>query len=106
MVVGLKPSWHCGPFSAQDKMYKVFSEKVMDILGAIDPRLLEVLDYITSPGIIIPTFLLMVLIIYYLVSMTGLLRESNEDLKNQVCISKYRKVASSNIQVFSDCLSR
>ena len=69
-------------------MYKVFSEKVMDILEIIDPRLLEVLDYITSPGIIIPTFLLMVLIIYYLVSMTGLLRESNEDLKNQVCISK------------------
>jgi hypothetical protein len=67
-------------------MYKVFSEKVMDILKAIDPRLLEVLDYITSPGIIIPTFLLMVLIIYYLVSMTGLLRESNEDLKNQVCM--------------------
>ena len=84
LVVGLKPSWHCGPFSTKDKMYKVFSEKVMDILRAIDPRLLEVLDYITSPGIIIPTFLLMVLIIYYLVSMTGLLRESNEDLKNQV----------------------
>ena len=80
-------------------MYKVFSEKVMDILGAIDPRLLEVLDYITSPGIIIPTFLLMVLIIYYLVSMTGLLRESNEDLKNQVyvfgvsptLVSRYRE---------------
>ena len=67
-------------------MYKVFSEKVMDVLEIIDPRLLEVLDYITSPGIIIPTFLLMVLIIYYLVSMTGLLRESNEDLKNQVCM--------------------
>ena len=65
-------------------MYLVFSEKVMEILEWIDPRLLNVLDYITSPGIVIPTFLLLVLIIYYLVSMTGLLRESNEDLKNQV----------------------
>ena len=83
-MVGLKPSWHCGPFSSKDKMYKVFSDKVMEILEAIDPQLNEVLDYITSPGIIIPTFLLLVLIIYYLVSLTGLLRESNEDLKNQV----------------------
>ena len=30
-VVKLKPSWHCGPFSDYDVMYKVFSEKVIDI---------------------------------------------------------------------------
>ena len=83
-VVGLKPSWHCGPFASYDKMYFVFSEKVMEILDYIDPQLNSVLDYITSPGIVIPTFVLLVLIIYYLVSLTGLLRESNEDLKNQV----------------------
>ena len=46
-TMAMKPSWHCGPFSKYDKMYKVFSEKVLDILpddfhGA--------LDYITSPG--------------------------------------------------------
>ena len=82
-------------------MYKVFSEKVMDILGAIDPRLLEVLDYITSPGIIIPTFLLMVLIIYYLVSMTGLLRESNEDLKNQVYPNDIKLCVFYDVWMFS-----
>ena len=53
----------------------------MDILPR---RLHGTLDYITSPGIVIPVFVLLVLIIYYLVSLTGLLRESNEDLKAQV----------------------
>jgi len=37
-----------------------------------------------SPGVVIPVFVLLVLVIYYLVSLTGLLRESNEDLKRQV----------------------
>lgn len=39
------------------------------------------LDYIASPGIVIPLLLLLVLIIYYLVSLTGALREANNDLK-------------------------
>ena len=80
-IVWLKPSWHCGPFSQYDRMYKVFTTKLLDILPK---KLHGVLDYITSPGIVIPTLVLMVLIIYYLMSLTGLLRESNNDLKNQV----------------------
>ena len=82
-IVWLKPSWHCGPFATYDRMYKVFTEKILDLLPE---RLHGTLDYITSPGIVIPTFVLMVLIIYYLISLTGLLRESNDDLKNQVII--------------------
>jgi hypothetical protein len=62
-------------------MVQVLTEKIMDILPR---RLHGTLDYITSPGIIIPVFVLLVLVIYYLVSLTGLLRESNEDLKEQV----------------------
>jgi len=42
------------------------------------------LDYIASPGIVIPLLLLLVLIIYYLLSLTGALREANTDLKNQL----------------------
>ena len=80
-IVWLKPSWHCGPFARYDRMYKVFTRKILDILPE---KLHGTLDYITSPGIVIPTLVLMVLIIYYLVSYTGLLRESNNDLKNQV----------------------
>jgi hypothetical protein len=66
-------------------MYKVFTEKLMDLLPR---RLHSVLDYITSPGIVIPVLVLLVLIIYYLTSLTGLLRESNNDLKEQVpCVN-------------------
>ena len=42
------------------------------------------LDYITSPGIVVPTLVLMILVIYYLMSTSGLLREANDDLKEQV----------------------
>ena len=62
-------------------MYEVFSKKVLEILPQ---RLHGVLDYITSPGIVIPTLVLMVLVIYNLVSTAGLLKEANEDLKEQV----------------------
>ena len=41
----------------------------------------RVLDYIASPGIVIPLIVLMALIIYYMVSLTNSLRESNNDLK-------------------------
>ena len=64
-------------------IYKVFSEKVMQIL----PRDLHVvLDYITSPGVVIPTLVLMILVIYNLISTSGLLKDANEDLKEQVCL--------------------
>lgn len=39
------------------------------------------LDYIASPGIIIPLIVLMTLIIYYMSSLAGSLREANNDLK-------------------------
>ena len=48
-------------------------------------RLHGVLDYITSPGIVIPTLVLLILVIYNLISTSGLLKEANEDLKEQVC---------------------
>ena len=83
-IVWLKPSWHCGPFSGHDKMYKVFSEKVMELLPT---NLHGALDYITSPGIVIPTLVLMILVIYNLISTSGLLKEANEDLKEQVCVN-------------------
>merc|ERR1719397_857245 len=52
VVVGLKPSWHCGPFSDFQLMYHVFTHWLMEVMPQ---SLLPVLDYITSPGIIIPT---------------------------------------------------
>lgn len=80
-IVWLKPSWHCGPFSKYDRMFKVFTEKIFELLPQ---KLHGAMDYLTSPGIVIPVFVLLVLIIYYLISLTRLLREANDDLKNQV----------------------
>ena len=61
--------------------YKVFTEKLMKLLPT---QLHGLLDYVTSPGIVIPVLVLLFLVINYLISQTGLLRESNEDLKEQL----------------------
>lgn len=42
------------------------------------------LKYIASPSTVIPLLLLMILIIYYLVSLTNALREANQDLRLQL----------------------
>lgn len=42
------------------------------------------MDKIASPSTVIPLLLLLILIIYYLISLTGALREANQDLKNQL----------------------
>ena len=41
-----------------------------------------VLDYITSPGIVIPVLVLLFLVINYLISQTGLLRDINSALSS------------------------
>ncbi|KAK9300901.1 hypothetical protein QLX08_006602 [Tetragonisca angustula] len=80
-IVWLEPSWHCGPFSGYEKIYYVATEQLTDSLP--DP-IKRCLDYIASPGIVIPLIVLMTLIIYYMVSLTGSLRETNNDLKIQL----------------------
>ena len=80
-LVWLKPSWHCGPFSDYEKIYRVSTTRLLEILPK---KLHPILDYITSPGIIIPTLVLLVLTIWYLLSLKAMLRESNEDLKSQL----------------------
>lgn len=42
------------------------------------------LEYFVSPAAIIPLLLLLILFIYYLISLTGALREANQDLKTQL----------------------
>ncbi|RWS08508.1 transmembrane channel-like protein 3 [Dinothrombium tinctorium] len=80
-IVWLEPSWHCGPFSDYDRMYHVFTRYLESKLPNTVNRVIE---YLTSPGAVIPLILLLVLIIYYLVATLGSLRESNNDLKNQL----------------------
>ncbi|XP_032665789.1 transmembrane channel-like protein 3 isoform X2 [Odontomachus brunneus] len=80
-IVWVEPSWHCGPFSGYPKIYNLATKSLTDSL----PKLIRrCLDYIASPGIIIPLIVLMTLIIYYMSSLARSLREANNDLKIQL----------------------
>lgn len=81
-IVRIDPSWHCGPFSIlaheNRRIYHIFTGSLQAVL----PKSLhKALDYIASPGIVIPLLVLLVLIIYYMISLTNSLREANNDLK-------------------------
>lgn len=99
-IVWVEPSWHCGPFSGHERIYYLATDSLRNALpkSVIDSRykkknllqqwndniyriFFRVLEYIASPGIVIPLIVLMTLIIYYMVSLTNSLRESNNDLK-------------------------
>ncbi|KAG7189819.1 hypothetical protein KM043_017479 [Ampulex compressa] len=80
-IVWVEPSWHCGPFSDYSKIYHLATKRLTDSLPLPIQRCL---DYIASPGIVIPLIVLMTLIIYYMASLTGSLREANNDLKIQL----------------------
>lgn len=77
-IVWQKPSVHCGPFSDYKLIFHIFTKTLRNGL----PKYFHgILDYIASPGIVIPLLVLLILIIYYLVSLTNSLREANSDLK-------------------------
>ncbi|XP_016911947.2 transmembrane channel-like protein isoform X2 [Apis cerana] len=80
-IVWVKPSLYCGPFSGYKKIYHVATKNLTNSLPELIKRCL---DYIVSPGIVIPLIVLMILIIYYMISLTGSLREANNDLKIQL----------------------
>ncbi|XP_028177658.1 transmembrane channel-like protein 3 [Ostrinia furnacalis] len=80
-IVWVRPSWHCGPFSEYEKIYYILTNNIYKIL----PKSLNfALEYIASPAIVIPLLVLLILIIYYLTSLTNSLREANNDLKIQL----------------------
>jgi transmembrane channel-like protein len=62
-------------------MYHLFTKAVENLMPDTTHRFLE---YIVSPAAIIPLLLLLILFIYYLISLTGALREANQDLKTQL----------------------
>ncbi|XP_050094050.1 transmembrane channel-like protein [Anopheles aquasalis] len=77
-IVFLEPSWHCGPFSTSNRIYHLLTDATDHF---ISPKIAK---YIVSPAAIIPLLVLLILIIYYLISLTGSLREANQDLKLQL----------------------
>uniref|UniRef100_A0A182ULH7 TMC domain-containing protein n=1 Tax=Anopheles melas TaxID=34690 RepID=A0A182ULH7_9DIPT len=77
-IVFLEPSWHCGPFSNSNRIYHLLTNATEQII----PEMIT--KYIVSPAAVIPLLVLLILIIYYLISLTGSLREANQDLKLQL----------------------
>ncbi|XP_037945139.1 uncharacterized protein LOC119677740 [Teleopsis dalmanni] len=80
-IVWLRPSWHCGPFSDYNRISEFITNTTRN---ALPKQLHEPLEYLTSSSTVIPLLLLLILIIYYLVSLTGALREANQDLRTQL----------------------
>lgn len=80
-IILLTPSWHCGPFSNHDKIYYLFTNATMDLAP---DSFHSSIGYLASPAAVIPLLVLLILIIYYLLSLTGSLREANHDLRNQL----------------------
>lgn len=80
-IVWVEPSWHCGPFSSNQENHRIYHIFTSSLQKALPKSLHRALDYIASPGIVIPLLVLLVLIIYYMISLTNSLREANTDLK-------------------------
>jgi hypothetical protein len=80
-IVWLEPSWHCGPFSEYSRIFHVMTQS---LLKATPDSLHWVLSYIASPGVVIPLLVLLILVIYYLVSLSSSLREAVTDLRTQL----------------------
>lgn len=80
-AVWLRPSWHCGPFGGECRMYIVVTKLIK---ASLPPKANSILNYITSPGAIIPLLISLILIIYYLLSTVSSAKEANKELKAQL----------------------
>jgi hypothetical protein len=65
--------------SEYERVYHILTKYIE---SKLPDTLNKVVDYLTSPGTIIPALLLLVLIIYHLLSRNALLTEENSDLKS------------------------
>ncbi|VDO61501.1 unnamed protein product [Heligmosomoides polygyrus] len=79
VIASRTPSKGCGPFGDQPHFYSIITDVLHENLNA---SLVDALKYITSPGIVIP--LLLLLIIYFLFALVRGLREANHDLSSQL----------------------
>ncbi|CAH1785369.1 unnamed protein product [Owenia fusiformis] len=79
-IVMLEPSSDCGPFAGQDLMYYVLTTFISDTWPLLD----DIITFVLSPAIMFPFILLLIMIIYYLISLTGSYKEANEDLRTQL----------------------
>ncbi|XP_028269450.1 transmembrane channel-like protein 2-B isoform X2 [Parambassis ranga] len=84
-IMTLSPSFDCGPFSGQDKMYDVVMETIEKDLPAF---IGNIFTYATNPGLIMPAVLLMVLALYYLNTTSKGYQQANLDLKKKMQMAR------------------
>ncbi|XP_051278933.1 transmembrane channel-like protein 2-B [Dicentrarchus labrax] len=84
-IMTLSPSFDCGPFSGQEKMYDVIMETIEKDLPAFIGNLFS---YATNPGLILPAVLLMVLALYYLNAVSKAYQQANTDLKKKMQMAR------------------
>ncbi|KAF7667885.1 hypothetical protein LDENG_00042330 [Lucifuga dentata] len=84
-IMTLSPSFDCGPFSGQAKMYDVIMETIERDLPSF---ISNIFSYATNPGLIIPGVLLMVLALYYLNAVSKGYQQANIDLKKKMQMAR------------------
>ncbi|XP_069380151.1 transmembrane channel-like protein 2-B [Paralichthys olivaceus] len=84
-IMTLPPSFDCGPFSGQEKMYDVVMETIEQDLPAF---IGNIFTYATNPGLIMPAVLLMVLALYYLNAVSKGYQQANNDLKRKMQMAR------------------
>ncbi|KAK1160790.1 transmembrane channel-like protein 3 [Acipenser oxyrinchus oxyrinchus] len=80
-IARYRPSATCGPFSGQEKIYDIISETVANDFPL---WFRTVMDYVTSPVVVLPALLLLFMLIYYLQSIARSLKVTNNQLRMQL----------------------
>uniref|UniRef100_A0A0K0EV19 Transmembrane channel-like protein 2 (inferred by orthology to a C. elegans protein) n=1 Tax=Strongyloides venezuelensis TaxID=75913 RepID=A0A0K0EV19_STRVS len=81
VIASKKPSKNCGPFGNQPRFYSIIQTMMKNNLNK---SLFGIVEYIMSPGIVIPIILLLMLTIYFLFALVRGLKEANTDLSEQL----------------------
>ncbi|XP_019618973.1 PREDICTED: transmembrane channel-like protein 3, partial [Branchiostoma belcheri] len=81
VMVSIEPSRNCGPFSGRRRMFDIIPDTVREQFPA---WLTTVLSYMSTAGVILPVFMLLVMAIYYLQSLVRSYKEANNDLRIQL----------------------
>ncbi|CAM4529313.1 unnamed protein product [Lepidochelys kempii] len=80
-IARYKPSLSCGPFSGQEKIYDIVSETIK---ADFPVWFNTVINYISSPVVVLPALLLLFMLIYYLQSIARSLKFTNRQLRMQI----------------------
>lgn len=80
-MVSIRPSRNCGPYQETEYMYLTITEWMRDVFHE---NIFGLFRYLTSPGALIPIFILLILWIYYLTSNNEALHGTVLDMKKQL----------------------